>query len=137
MGKGKEASLVNGLGHWFFRHKRIHLRWIRFHPVVALKTNAISSKTLLFVSFESMDQLIKDFTFNEVQSHHEIRPLCLTEQGFAVIQHGYFCNNGVHFTPLPYPNGLPNPGLNLTHFHFPQGSLRHETPFLEISSRIF
>ena len=44
-----------------------------------------------------MDQPIKDFTFNEVQSHHEIRPLCLTEQGFAVIQHGYFCNNGLNF----------------------------------------
>ncbi len=43
-----------------------------------------------------MEQLIKDFTFNEVQSHHEIRPPCLTEQGLAVIQHDYFCNNGVY-----------------------------------------
>jgi len=57
---------------------------------------------LSFASFESMDQLIKDFTFNEVQSHHEIRPPCLTEQGLAVIQHDYFCNNGVYIDRSPH-----------------------------------
>ncbi len=66
------------------------------YPVVALKTNAIISNTLFFASFERMDQLIKDFTFHEVQSPPEIRPPCLTEQGFGVIHHGYFCNNGVY-----------------------------------------
>ncbi len=56
------------------------------------------SNTLFFASFERMDQLIKDFTFHEVQSPPEIRPPCLTEQGFGVIHHGYFCNNGVNLT---------------------------------------
>ncbi len=66
-----------------------------------------------------MDQLIKDFTFNEVQSHHEIRPPCLTEKGLAVIQHGYFCNNGVNDTGLNAvtvertPNFLTNWTLNI------------------------
>jgi len=76
-----------------FQNAKVLRRWI--NPLVALKTNAIISRTLSFASFESMEQLKKDFTFNEVQSHHEIRPPCLTEQGLAVIQHGYFCNNGV------------------------------------------
>jgi len=83
---------------------------MNINPVVALKINAISSKTLFFSSFERMDHPLKDFTFNEVQSHHEIRPLCLTEQGFAVIQHDYFCNNGVN--PLTKLASLPLP-LNL------------------------
>ena len=69
-------------------------------PVVELKTNGIIGNTLFFASFERMDQPQKDFIFKEVKSHHEIRHPCLTYRGFAVIQHGDFCNNGVELLDL-------------------------------------
>ncbi|MBM4348502.1 MAG: sugar phosphate isomerase/epimerase [Deltaproteobacteria bacterium] len=89
------------------------------NPVVALKTGVIIGKTLSFASFESIHQPIRDITFSEVRSNHQIRPPCLTEQGFAAFRHGYFCNNGVNQPMLKNYRGRFPFKLSTTSYIYP------------------